>query len=373
MANDIDVSGFSSDRYFSRAWHLVTQENGWWKPILLMCVALLVPIVGPLAVLGYQLEWARQLAWDVNDPMPRRGFRVGSLIISGWRGFLSVLGWGIAYFLIDSRISDVPGIGGLLDLAWKVCGIFITMMIMVAAIRATIYQNAGAGYNVKNLWEMARRDLGGLARIWVIGFTATVIEAVISAAILAIGLASMISAIVYDVDILYNYGSTMPIKEMVYYVLDLVDVLFNGLWPSLLVVSVVGLVLGTVAVTLTFAALAMWMRQFDIPAWGKSCDPLPAPAVKDTAEKKNGVPTAPVALAAPPVSPAPAGEPSPDVAMVEETETEEPTEAEDDAKAEAPAEPAAEPAAEAAPEAPVEVEETSDEKSALQSSAGNLA
>ncbi len=299
MAADIDVSGFSRDRYFARAWRLMTQEKGWWKPILLMCVALLVPIVGPLAVLGYQLEWARLLAWDVNDPMRRRGIRIGSLIVSGWRGFLAILGWGIVYVLIDSRISEVPGIGGVLDLAWKICGIFITMMIMVAAIRATIYQNAGAGYNVKNLWEMARRDLGGLARVWVIGFTAAVIEAVVSAAILSVGLVSMISSIAYDVNILYTCGSTMPIRELVYYVLDLIDIVFNGLWPSLFVLSIITLVLSTVTVTLTFAALALWMRQFDLPSWGKSSDPLPASVVESETKKEEGAPAAPALPVAP--------------------------------------------------------------------------
>ena len=350
MAKNIDVSGFSSDRYFARAWRLVTQKKGWWKPILIMCVALLVPIVGPLAVLGYQLEWARQLAWDVNDPMPRRGFRVRSLIVSGWRGFLAVLGWGIAYVLIDSRISDVPGIGGVLDLAWKICGIFITMMIMVAAIRATIYQSASAGYSVKNLWEMARRDLGGLARVWAIGFTATVIETVISVVILLVGLASMISGIVYDVNILYTSGATLPIRELTYYIFDLIDILLNGLWPSLMVVSVIALLMGTVSTTLTFAALALWMRQFDIPAWGKSADPLPESVVQDVAKKGNGTPAAPVL----PVAPAQLAEESV-VDAAADGEKEQAAGAEPEAEPELETEP--EPEAEPEP-APVEGEAT---------------
>ena len=297
MASNIDVSGFSSDRYFARAWRLVTQEKGWWKPVLLMAVAVLVPIAGPLAVLGYQLEWARLLAWDVNEPMRRHDIHVGELIASGWRGFLAMLGWGIANALIGSLLSEVPGLGGLLDLAWTICGIFISMMIMVAAIRATIYQKVGAGYSAKNLWQMAKRDLGGLARIWLIDFVACIIEVVIAIAVLVTSLISAIPNIAYSASVLYDYGSMMSERELAFYTFDLLGSLLGSVWPALLLLLLITLFLGTLVTTITFAALALWMRQFDVPAWGKSSDPLPASVVEDAAEKEDEVPVAPVAPA----------------------------------------------------------------------------
>ena len=297
MASNIDVSGFSSDRYFARAWRLVTQEKGWWKPVLLMAVAVLVPIAGPLAVLGYQLEWARLLAWDVNEPMRRHDIHVGELIASGWRGFLAMLGWGIANALIGSLLSEVPGLGGLLDLAWTICGIFISMMIMVAAIRATIYQKVGAGYSAKNLWQMAKRDLGGLARIWLIDFVACIIEVVIAIAVLVTSLISAIPNIAYSASVLYDYGSMMSERELAFYTFDLLGSLLSSVWPALLLLLLITLFLGTLVTTITFAALALWMRQFDVPAWGKSSDPLPASVVEDAAEKEDEVPVAPVAPA----------------------------------------------------------------------------
>lgn len=302
MASNIDVSGFSSDRYFARAWRLVTQEKGWWKPVLLMAVAVLVPIAGPLAVLGYQLEWARLLAWDVNEPMRRHDIHVGELIASGWRGFLAMLGWGIANALIGSLLSEVPGLGGLLDLAWTICGIFISMMIMVAAIRATIYQKVGAGYSAKNLWQMAKRDLGGLARIWLIDFVACVIEVVIAIVVLVTSLISAIPNIAYSASVLYDYGSMMSERELAFYTFDLLGSLLGSVWPALLLLLLITLFLGTLVTTITFAALALWMRQFDVPAWGKSSDPLPASVVEDAAEKEDEVPVAPVAPAAEPAA-----------------------------------------------------------------------
>ncbi len=68
--SDLATSGgFERGRYFSRAWSLLTREKGWWKPVAVCAAADLVPVAGPLGVLGYRLEWARLVAWgaDVSE------------------------------------------------------------------------------------------------------------------------------------------------------------------------------------------------------------------------------------------------------------------------------------------------------------------
>ena len=94
MSNEANLSGFQKDCYFSRAWAMLTQEKGWWKPVALCALASLVPIVGPLAVFGYCLEWARRVAWGSTEA-PSRHVKVGQLIKSGWRGAVVFLGWNI--------------------------------------------------------------------------------------------------------------------------------------------------------------------------------------------------------------------------------------------------------------------------------------
>lgn len=44
-------------KYFSHSWALLTRDKGWIKPILVLAIAMFVPIVGPLAVIGYAYEW----------------------------------------------------------------------------------------------------------------------------------------------------------------------------------------------------------------------------------------------------------------------------------------------------------------------------
>lgn len=81
-------------RYFSCSWHLLTRQKGWIKPILILAIALLVPVAGPLALSGYALEWARLSAWGVDASPKQRGVCVGECIASGWRAFVVGLVWG---------------------------------------------------------------------------------------------------------------------------------------------------------------------------------------------------------------------------------------------------------------------------------------
>ena len=110
MSNDANLSGFQKDRYFGRAWAMLTREKGWWKPVLLCALGALVPIVGPLAVLGYGLEWSRRVAWGSTEG-PSRQVKIGGLIKSGWRGFVVVAGWSIIAGVVGTIVGNLPWIG----------------------------------------------------------------------------------------------------------------------------------------------------------------------------------------------------------------------------------------------------------------------
>ena len=146
--SDLATSGgFERGRYFSRAWSLLTREKGWWKPVAVCAAADLVPVAGPLGVLGYRLEWARLVAWGADVSPKRHGVRVGSCISSGWRGFLVLLVWNLVMGVIGGVCGALPLIGGLLGTLWTICCLYLGMVVSVAALRATIYQKAGAGFS----------------------------------------------------------------------------------------------------------------------------------------------------------------------------------------------------------------------------------
>ena len=63
--------------YLSRAWHDLTSDKGWWQPIVILALVTLIPIVGPLIVVGYMLDWGREAAWGMSRGLPRTVGSVG--------------------------------------------------------------------------------------------------------------------------------------------------------------------------------------------------------------------------------------------------------------------------------------------------------
>lgn len=320
--------GFERGRYFSRAWSLLTREKGWWKPVAVCAAADLVPVAGPLGVLGYRLEWARLVAWGADVSPKRHGVRVGSCISSGWRGFLVLLVWSLVMGVIGGVCGALPLIGGLLGTLWTICCLYLGMVVSVAELRATIYQKAGAGFSWKNLVELGRRDPSGLLSIlgWemlcylVIALVGGIVLSVtaLSAAPRIISLASELGYCnggLYGYD--YGYGS--PYGGSEYYVAQLAMELFfyviAAFGPTLIVLGLIALVLRNGISMVVYAALGLWIRQFDVANWGRSEEPLPSTAFAGEKVTDAAAPVAPATVAdAPaeaPVRPAtPAAEPT---------------------------------------------------------------
>lgn len=334
MSDVSNLSGYENGRYFGRAWALLTQQKGWWKPVLICAVAFLVPIAGPLAVGGYGLEWARRIAWGSTEG-PSRKVKVGELIRSGWRGFAATVGWAILVVIVGQLLDNIPGVGGLLSFAWDVFGIFLEMLILVASVRATIYQSFIAGYRPKTLWQMGANDPWGLVRIWLIRLVAIIAVTLVSLFILIPALFEM-APYLYDlIDYAYSMSYYMTEAQTVELAFEVLSYVVGSLASAFIAILVVCLVVGSFMNLIVNCCIGLWLRQFNVAAWGRDEDPLPEGVLKQGGEKpedpgvgampvrpaENGgqpveTPTAaePVAAAAEPVEPA---EPVAPVAPVE--------------------------------------------------------
>lgn len=327
--SDLATSGgFERGRYFSRAWSLLTREKGWWKPVAVCAAAGLVPVAGPLGVLGYRLEWARLVAWGADVSPKRHGVRVGSCISSGWRGFLVLLVWGLVMSVIGGVCGALPLIGGLLSTLWTICCLYLGMVVSVAELRATIYQKAGAGFSWKNLVELGRRDPSGLLSILGWEMLCYLVIALVGGIVLsvtALGAAphiiSLASELGYYNSGLYgfDYGYGSPYGGSEYYVTQLAMELFfyviAAFGPTLIVLGLIALVLRNGISMVVYAALGLWIRQFDVANWGRSEEPLPSTAFAGEKVTDAAVPVAPATVvdapAEAPVRPAaPAAEPT---------------------------------------------------------------
>lgn len=298
--SDLATSGgFERGRYFSRAWSLLTREKGWWKPVAVCAAADLVPVAGPLGVLGYKLEWARLVAWGADVSPKRHGVRVGSCISSGWRGFLVLLVWSLVMGVIGGVCGALPLIGGLLSTLWTICCLYLGMVVSVATLRATIYQKAGAGFSWKNLVELGRRDPSGLLSILGWEMLCYLVIALVSGIVLSVtALGAMPRIISLTSELGYYNSGLSPYGDLEYYVTQLAMELFfyviAAFGPTLIVLALIALVLRNGISMVVYAALGLWIRQFDVANWGRSEEPLPSTAF--AGEK--------VTDAAPPVAPA---------------------------------------------------------------------
>lgn len=320
MSNDANLSGFQKDRYFGRAWAMLTQEKGWWKPILLCALGALVPIVGPLAVLGYGLEWSRRVAWGSTDG-PSRQVKIGGLIKSGWRGFVVAAGWSIAAVIVGSIVENLPWIGDFLGSVWGIFTLFLGVVFVVAEVRATIYQNFKAGYRAKTLWQMVSRDPWGLLRVFIIKLVPTLIVGVVGFLMFVPAMFGALGFIAELVDYMDSYYYYMTDAEAVRLALEVVGFFVEQFAPAFFVTLVVALAANAFVNLLVDCSVGLWLRQFDVPAWGKDEDPLPETRVAEAAAPELPTspvaePPAPAASVAPvaPVSPSP--EPTAPVAPV---------------------------------------------------------
>lgn len=275
MAPNVNTDGFQESRYFARSWALLTREPGWIRKLLALWLAGLVPIAGLLGAQGYIAEWARLTAWGVPSSPSRAGGSVGSYIKSGWRMFLVALVWGLLWALIALLVSFIPLVSVLFAAVIPIVSFVLALIIDIAVIRATIYQNVSAGFKFSTIGQMAERDAGGLLRILAIQLVGTLIL-------------SLVSTIVFIVAVVPSagglYAATQELVSLAdagrlnydYLYLDYLVTLISALLPA---ISLAGFATSLFAIALeivVFNALGLWMRQFDVPAWGGSDDPLPA-------------------------------------------------------------------------------------------------
>jgi len=250
-------------KYFSHAWKLLTGNKGWLKVVLLLSLCLLVPIVGALGVLGYLYEWGRLVAWGVDASPKQKNIDVGGCIKSGWRVFVVNLGYYAVWFLVVAFFTNLAGgeLEGLPALLVWACGLFLATFVHSASLRASIYQKIGGGYQVNRLWDMVRRDFAGFAKV-------TGIRLLVAA---VCGLIICVPAIVF---VFYVAGASLAF----YPTLSMntqVSSLIGPAMTALVVLLAVALVLYVFGMIMSAMLVSLWFRQFDVPAWGASKDPLP--------------------------------------------------------------------------------------------------
>ena len=268
MASYVNVDGFQDDHYLARSWTLANMGGNLGGTILRLGLVSLIPIVGPIIALGFIVEWTRQISWGVSCPPGSQAWSWGGYLNSGFRAFVVQLGYGVICGLVIGVAQAIPLIGPIVGSVSPLITIVVSVAIMVASIYAAIYQRLGAGFNFSRIFEMVNHDFVGLARV--MGFsllTATACAIVYGTIIFGAAIANFAATAAQIEALMGTEYNRALFDALMAFVATMI--------PGLIVSHIIHCFVGSLTMLLSFGMVGLWMRQFDVPHWGREEDPLP--------------------------------------------------------------------------------------------------
>jgi len=152
--------------YLRRSWKALTGNEHWWKTVLILALVQVVPVIGPIIVLGYLFQWARDAAWGVERGLPKSTSGLSQAVKTGSIAFLMLFCLGLIFMAVNYLLSIVPYTGNALSVMaiplLFACGLFASVMLM----RATIYDSMEPCVQISQAWEMVEKDPIGLLKVF---------------------------------------------------------------------------------------------------------------------------------------------------------------------------------------------------------------
>ena len=170
---------------FSRSWEAFRSTEGWFAKLCVLALVAFIPILGPIVVSGYLLGWARDAAWGMDNPLPRKVFgnEDGRLYRRGLFAWIISLVMGLAVFVVVFVCMSLFGLAAgvfstLFDGAYAagflaipatigsfgigavslVVSFAAQFFIWIGCMRMSIYDTLSAGFSNGQIWSMIKRD-----------------------------------------------------------------------------------------------------------------------------------------------------------------------------------------------------------------------
>lgn len=183
-----------------KAFSYVFDDEQWISSILIGGLIVLIPIIGQLALLGYMLEAARNVATGNPRPLPQWN-NFGEKLSLGFGGFVISLVYALPLILLSMALICFPilaatgarnegaaaatilgSLGCIVPLIF-VLGILIQPLLLAAMVRYLQTGSLGAAFQVGEVVAMVRADLGSWLVLWLLsllcGFIASLGTAVL--------------------------------------------------------------------------------------------------------------------------------------------------------------------------------------------------
>lgn len=139
------------------AWEDIKATPGYVGKLLVLGLIMCVPILN-FVVAGYLLHWSREVPFGGKTPMPAK-YVTGKNFEFGFYAFVIALVVSLVVGIVGMVFGLIPLLGGLLYLAVMLVG---TVAANLMQMRMIMGYTIGDGFNVKDVWNVAKRNWGQL-------------------------------------------------------------------------------------------------------------------------------------------------------------------------------------------------------------------
>ncbi len=247
--------------YLTRAWADLTREKGWYKSLILLGLAACVPLIGPVIVTGYLLDWGKEASWGMDRGLPRRVGSVGRRLRYGLIALVIFAAWLLPILVADALLSMVPGMGMLLHFVCLVAELVFFALALVAVLRGLVYERIGPGLQFVRIFKMAGHDTAHLAWAFAISAVAWILGLLINA---------LFDLVYAPVGAMLAAGATSTVQSLS---------LLLGIGLVSTIIAFVAYCIGVFAITVLMAiairSYGYWLAQFEPAKWGTPKDEMP--------------------------------------------------------------------------------------------------
>jgi len=238
-------------------------------------------VISTIILNGYTYGWAREIAWNIQTPMPQKIIYNNDGTFWKRGVFIFVLSFVLSFVvnfvfgLINAVVGNNAGLTTLFGII-QIC-VLIAVMVWtwVGGMRIAIYNEIGPGFQWDKVWTMVQKEgssLAGIIGVWLL----FIVLVVIIATFLFMGVIT--SAVTDVLPQLYSSNSSsllggntsITAREM-----DIIATALVGKWPLFLIVSFLVCIPLSLLQVIFVRALGYWTRNFNVAAWGAPTDPLP--------------------------------------------------------------------------------------------------
>lgn len=301
--------------YYKAAWNDIKNSPGWFGKMCLLGLIYMIPVFGFMVMNGYLLGWSREIAWNINKPMPAKVFgnedgklyrRGGfSLVIVLVMSIIPAIIYGIASAIDGANYHSFSALVAILMILAAIASIFFQMVTWVSYMRMTLYDDLGAGFGFKKIWKMMDHDFTGLLRIFCISL---ILGLIVGLVFYIVIFAILIFGLVAGMGMYAGYSGSLSSADITGIIL-----LCMSLLPLMLLLVYVGCVAEAFINSVVLRAVGYWTRNFQVDAWGDKDAPLPfetqagqaAAAIATGVAAGTAAQPAAAPVAAPVVTPAP--------------------------------------------------------------------